>query len=99
MNLRFVRTTRTPSSERYVLQNPAGEEEAALELHYLTDGRATGTLILLGASKVADHEVADLLKQIDETLLPDVSFEEGNLSFTVVRGTLTGSYVSVKEPH
>jgi hypothetical protein len=93
---RFVRTIRTASSERFLLQGAAGEDDAALELHYLPNNRVTGTLILL-SSRVSDADVPNVLKQIDEVLLPDVSIEEGNLSFTVVRGTVTGSYVPVKE--
>lgn len=96
MDIRFVRTIRTPSSERFVLQGATGEDEAALELHYLPSGRVAGTLLLL-SSRVSDADVPSVLKQVDEVLLPDVSVEEGNLSFTVVRGTVTGSYVPVKE--
>lgn len=97
MDIRFVRTIRTASSERFLLECGSGEDAAALELHYLPNGRVAGTLILLSASRIRDDEVPELLKQIDERLLPDVSIEEGNLAFTVVRGSVTGSYVPVNE--
>jgi hypothetical protein len=76
----------------------SGQDEAALELHYLPDCRVTGTLILLSTGNCTDAQIPELLKEIDEVLLPDVSIEEGNLSFTVVRGAIAGSYVPVKDP-
>jgi hypothetical protein len=97
MTYRFVRTIRTLSSERFVLQDSAGNDAAALELHYLGDRRVSGTLILLGPNGVPDDQIPDLLKEIDELLLPDVSVQEGNLTFTVVRGSLAGSYVANSE--
>lgn len=85
-NLSAVRILRTPYSERFVLRNGAGEDFAALELHFLVDGTVTGTLILFEQAKVLEAEIPQILKQIDEELLPEVSIQERNLSFTVVVG-------------
>ena len=92
MALQYSRTVRTGSSERFLIQSDAGHDAAALELHYLGDQRVVGTLILLDERIFPESKVPDLLKEIDEKLLPDVSIEDGKLSFTVVAGHIVGTF-------
>lgn len=89
----FIRILRTPSSERYLVQLPAGTDAGALELHFLADGHVAGTLILFEETRLSEQAVAELLKEIDDVLLPDVSLEDKNLSFTVVVGSVMGTFV------
>jgi hypothetical protein len=91
MQGRLVRTLRTGSSERYLWQRKVDQDSAALELHYLRDGRISGTLIVLDES-ISDSEVPDVLSYIDEVLLPDASVAAGNVSFTVIRGRVVGAF-------
>jgi hypothetical protein len=90
----FVRTLRTASSERFILRR---EEQpiGALELHYLPNGKADGTLILFEEMKIPETDIPDILKQIDDQLLPDLAAKEQNIFFTVVIGKVHGSF----EPH
>lgn len=89
---KLIRALRTNSSERFLLQNAAGADFAALDLHYLPDGKISGTLILFENAGVSESQIPTLLKEIDEDLLPDASIEEGNLSFTVVTGRVIGHF-------
>jgi len=85
---------RTPHSERFVLTNPKTSQDlGALELHFLTDGTVAASLILFEAANVTEDQVPELLKRIDEELLPKASLEERNLSFTVVVGKVLGNFV------
>jgi|SRR5579872_2176244 len=93
MLLHFLRTLRTASSERLLVQTERDKDVAALELHYLADGRVVGTLIVLDTNAVPEPKVADLLKQIDEQLLPDASIEDGKVMFTVVFGHIVGTFL------
>jgi hypothetical protein len=43
MNLTWKRTLRTPSSERFLAQR-GGNDVAAVDLHYLTNGTIAGNL-------------------------------------------------------
>ena len=98
MSAKFIRILRTSSSERYLVQTAAGHDAAALDIHYLADGRVAGTLCLFEGSGIKESEVPDLLQQIDEALLPDVSFKDHNLSFTVVVGNVLGNFEAGEAP-
>ena len=89
--LHFDRLLRTASSERFMLRR---EERAiaALELHYLSNGKVDGTLILFEEAKVSEDQIPVLLQEIDRRLLPEVSVAEGSLFFTVVIGRVHGSF-------
>lgn len=91
MNVHVCRALRTPSSERFVLQQH-DRDCGAVDLHYLPDGTVAGTVVIFDDADIADNQVPDLLKYIDETLLPDVSLRDENLVFTVVRGRVLGSF-------
>lgn len=90
---RFIRVLRTASSERFLIQTNSGTDAAALDLHYLPNGSVAGTVTLLDDGGLTKETAQELLKEIDEVLLPDVSIDENNLTFTVVLGQVVGDYV------
>ena len=93
--LRFVRAFRTASSERFLALQ--GENDvAAIDLHFLTNGQVAGTVVVL-SDAIADSDMADLLRCIDDDLLPGASMESGSVSFAVVRGKFIGNYVPQPE--
>jgi hypothetical protein len=91
MTIDFTRLVRTSSSERYLLHIDGEGDDAALELHYLADGSVAGTLIVLDKKYSSEKIVQAIIREIDEKLLPSVSVEEGNLTFTIVQGSVLGS--------
>lgn len=93
LTVRIIRTVRTVSSERFLLQFEAGRDSAALDLHYLDNGRVSGTLVVFD-DRIADSEIPSILAEIDECLLPDASLDHGNLTFTVVRGRVEGTFTA-----
>ena len=96
MNINFTRLLRTSSSERYLLHIDGVGDDAALDLHYLSDNSVAGTLIILDEQYASEKVVAEIVEEIDKVLLPNVSLEEGNLSFTVVQGAVLGSFTGEK---
>jgi hypothetical protein len=99
MNICFTRVLRTSSSERYLLHIDGVKDDAALDLHYLSDNSVAGTLIVLNDKFAKEKKVAEIVEAIDKILLPNVSLEEGNLSFTVVQGTVIGSFIGESVGH
>lgn len=97
INTIFTRTLRTASSERYLLQLDEQRDAAALDLHFLDDGSVAGTLTLLDERHAADAAVQEILKTIDELLLPMASLDDRNLNFTIVVGRLVGNFVAEPE--
>ncbi len=91
MQINIVRLLRTPHSERFILQKDT-KDAAVLELHYMSDGKVSGTLIIFEGDGIKEKDVPALLTHIDEVLLPEVSIRENNLSFTVVIGKVIGSF-------
>ena len=96
MPFAFIRTLRTPSSERFLLQTSDGSDGASLDLHYLINGNVAGTLVILDESLQAKETMHELLNFIDESLLPMASLNEKNLSFAVVHGKLLGQFDNEK---
>jgi len=92
MRFKFVRTLRTPTSERFLIQSEEGRDVAGLDIHYLFDGTVTGTLIVLDDTISAEQEIETLLHFLDESLLPMANLDEKNLSFTVLRGEVIGQF-------
>jgi hypothetical protein len=88
----ILRTLRTPTSERFLFRHE-DKDLASLDLHYHADGTVDGTLIAFEGAGLAEAQIPEFLSQIDETLLPNVSFAEKNLSFTVVIGRALGAFV------
>ena len=93
---RIVRALRTPSSERYLLQVHAGQDSGALDLHYLPNGNITGTLTVFDQAGIQPDQVPEVLRYLDETLLPDVSLDDKHLHFTVVIGQVVGDFAQDK---
>jgi hypothetical protein len=87
----WKRTLRTPSSERFLAFRD-NAEVAAVDLHYLPNGHASGTVILLRSANWKEDEIQPLLSSLDEGLLPDVDLAQGTLTYTVVTGDVVGHY-------
>ena len=96
MPIAFSRALRTTSSERFILHESDGKEVGAVDFHYLADGTVSGTVILLDDKLAAEETVLNILKSIDEILLPNVSLEANNLAFTIVSGKVIGTFVPEK---
>jgi hypothetical protein len=95
MKIEFVRTLRTPYSERFLLVKNSFDI-GAMDIHYRLDGTAAATLIILEDSTIPDAELPALLTKIDEVLFPEISVVEKNLFFTVVRGKVIGTFLPEK---
>lgn len=91
--LRWKRTLRTYSSERFVAIRDR-QEVALADLHYLLDGSVAGTVVLDRSAGWTEEQVPDLLAALDEDMLPSVDQARGNLLFTVIMGDTLGSYES-----
>ena len=89
--LNWKRTLRTPHSERFLGLRDA-IDTAAIDLHYLPDGPVAGTVTLIASGGLKDEEIPALLSNFDEDFLPGVDLASGNLSFTVIRGTVVGNF-------
>lgn len=92
----FKRTLRTSHSERFVVCIDA-KEIAAIDMHYV-GGVGAGTLILLDHHDWKEGSVEQLLTQFDDDQLPGIDIDHGNLTFTVVRGSLVGNFQSDGKP-
>lgn len=92
--LRWIRTLRTPASERF-LALADGADAAAIDLHYLPNGTVAGTVILLDPRFWSESDIAAFLKSFDEDFLPDVDHAQGTLNFTVVRGQALANYEGI----
>ena len=91
MNIQYIRALRTPSSERFILQQN-GKDVAAVDLHYLANAHVAGTVTVFADAGLSEAQAPELLARIDEDLLPEVSVQERNLIFTVVIGKVLGSF-------
>ncbi|MFM1804229.1 MAG: hypothetical protein RL136_1108 [Planctomycetota bacterium] len=97
-SIHFKRTLRTASSER-LLGLLDGRDAVAVDLHFLPDGRATGTVTVLeacglGAGGFEAGEIPALLARIDEDFLPGIDLEDGGVTFTVVIARSAESFES-----
>lgn len=87
--LRWKRTIRTGSSERFIAFRDE-HEVASADLHYLPDGSVLGTIVLYREAEWSEEQVPDILATLDEDLLPSVDAAEGNVRFAVVIGEMIG---------
>ena len=92
--MKFVRLLRTAASERYVLEDDQGTDLGLIDIHFLDDQKVVATLFLMDPQAEAITDVQPILDEIDLELLPTASVDESNLSFTVIRGTLVGTFSS-----
>ena len=91
MNITWKRTLRTQTSERFLALRD-GNDAAAVDLHYLSNGTVSGTVILLRSSGISEADIPNLLASLDEDYLPDVDLQHGTLTFTVVLGDVLANY-------
>jgi hypothetical protein len=91
MNINWKRTLRTPSSERFLAQS-GGRDVAAVDIHYLANGHAAGTVVILREAGWKEEDIPGLLGSLDEHFLPDVDLAQGNLTYTVVVGEVMGNF-------
>jgi hypothetical protein len=95
-SLRWKRTLRTATSERLLALN--GDRDAvAVDLHFLPDGCATGTVTVLDGSGVGEADLPELLARIDDDFLPGVDLEDGGVTFTVVFARGAQSFESARQ--
>lgn len=91
--LRWKRTLRTPSSER-LLGMLDGNDAVAVDLHFLADGTAAGTVTVVEGCGIDREALPALLAQIDDDFLPGINVDEGGVMFTVVWATSAESFES-----
>ena len=91
MDFDWIRSLRTPSSERYLLRMK-GSDFAALDIHYRVNATVDATLIVFENSGVTESQIPAILSRIDEAILPDVSVGERSLTFNVVIGRVLGAF-------
>ena len=96
MNITWKRTLRTPSSERFLAQRE-GKDVAAVDIHYLSNGHAAGTAILLREAGWKEEDVSGMLSSLDDQFLPDVDLTLGTLTYTVVIGEVMGNFEATVE--
>ena len=96
MQMKFLRTLRTASSERFVVAAESSEELASIDIHYLSDGNVLGTVVVLNDALLEDSNLQQLLEGVDETLLPMASLDQQNLRFTVIHGRIFGEFENAK---
>ena len=87
----WKRTLRTGSSERFLAVD-GSRDLASCDLHYLPDSAVAGTVIILADSGLADCDIARLLQSLDDDMLPGAELADGTEFFTVVRGSVLGSF-------
>jgi len=93
--IRWKRTLRTPSSER-LLGMVDGRDAVAVDLHFLPDGTAAGTVTVVEGCGIERDLVPDLLERIDDDFLPGIDLDEGGVMFTVVWATAAESFESAR---
>lgn len=96
MNITWKRTLRTPSSERFLAQRE-GKDVAAVDIHYLANGHAAGTVVLLREAGWKEEDVSGMLSSLDDQFLPDVDLTLGTLTYTVVIGEVMGNFEATAE--
>ena len=94
--MQWKRVLRTPSSERF-LAIKDGHDAAAVDLHFLPDGKVAGTVIVLEGSGIDEAHIPELLHSLDDEFLPGVDLGSGQLTFTIVLGRVLGNYEATEE--
>jgi len=87
----WKRTLQNGSSERFLAVD-GSRDLASCDLHYLPGGAAAGTVIILADSGLTDSDIAPLLQSLDDDMLPGAELADGTALFTVVRGSVLGSF-------
>ncbi|MEI7658106.1 MAG: hypothetical protein WCK33_08585 [Phycisphaerae bacterium] len=87
----FIRTLRTPHSERYLIRTQ-DTDTASLDIHFRPRGGADATLVIFEQANLPEEAIPTLLTAIDEVILPDMTLAEKDISFTVVVGRVLGAF-------
>ena len=93
--IRWKRTLRTACSER-LLGVIDGRDAVAVDLHFLPDGSAAGTVTVVDGTGLDRNAIPALLERIDDDFLPGVDLDEGGVTFTVVWATAAESFESAR---
>lgn len=96
----FVRTVRTTSSERFLVQDieKPDVDIAAIDVHYLDNQVVTATVIVLVKEYSEEEFINTLIEIVDTRLLPMACLNDGDLSFTVVEGSVVGQFANTHQP-
>jgi hypothetical protein len=89
MSFDYIRTFRTPHSERFLVSSE-GKDKAVFDVHYLQDSSVEATLIIFDGSGLTESDAHRLVSHIDEVLLPSASLDDHRLRFNVVIGRVLG---------
>jgi len=97
-NIVFVRTLRTSSSERFLVQDieKPDVDIAAIDVHHLDNQVVTATVIVLVNEYSNDRFLNSLIETVDTRLLPMACLNDGDLSFTVVKGQVVGQFTNTR---
>lgn len=89
--IRWKRTLRTTSSERFVAFR--GQKAVAIaDVHFLPSGKVAGTVVLDESAGWTEEQIPDVLAALDEDMLPEVDQSRGTLHYSVVLGEIIGDF-------
>jgi hypothetical protein len=94
--LRWKRSIRTPSSERFVALR-GHRAVATADVHHLEGGRAVGMIVFDESAGWNDEQIADLVAALNEDMLPAISVAKGTLMLTTVVGRLMTNHEPEEE--
>jgi hypothetical protein len=94
--IRWKRTLRTPTSER-LLGVLDDRDAIAVDLHFLPDGSAAGTVTVVDGCGIGRDAIPALLERIDDDFLPGIDLDEGGVVFTVVWAMSAESFESARQ--
>jgi hypothetical protein len=85
----FEREARTASSEAYSIE-VEGEPMGRVDLHFMTSTAVHATLCV--PQEFDEHDIEDLIAEIDERLVLSHDIDRADFVVTVWRGTTAGTY-------
>ncbi|MBY0313078.1 MAG: hypothetical protein K2W85_13485 [Phycisphaerales bacterium] len=89
--IRWKRTLRTASSERFIALR-GQKAVATADVHYLASGMVAGTVVLDESAGWTEEQIPDVLAALDEDMLPEVDQARGTLHYSVVLGEIIGDF-------
>ena len=95
--LRWKRSLRTPSSERFVALR-GNRAVATADLHYVEGGKVVGMVVFDEGAGWTEEQIADLIAALNEDMLPGVTAARGTLMLTTVGGKLVSNHPHDEEP-
>ena len=96
----FIRVVRTPSSERFLVQefDKPDSDIAAIDLHYLDNQVVSATVVILSEDFASEEFARLLVETVDARLLPMACLNDGDLNFTVVQGRVLSQFTNEYQP-